>query len=60
MTHHNTQSITKDGQLLIKKMETDQVETVWDRHQAQQPQCGFCEMGLSCRICVMGPCRIDP
>ncbi|MGM0786581.1 MAG: anaerobic carbon-monoxide dehydrogenase catalytic subunit, partial [Thermodesulfobacteriota bacterium] len=33
---------------------------VWDRHQAQQPQCGFCEMGLSCRICVMGPCRIDP
>ncbi|MFP4158854.1 MAG: anaerobic carbon-monoxide dehydrogenase catalytic subunit [Desulfobacterales bacterium] len=60
MTHHHTKSITKDGQLLIKKMETDQVETVWDRHQAQQPQCGFCEMGLSCRICVMGPCRIDP
>ena len=26
----------------------------------QQPQCGFCELGLSCRICVMGPCRIDP
>ncbi|MFP4451893.1 MAG: anaerobic carbon-monoxide dehydrogenase catalytic subunit [Desulfobacterales bacterium] len=60
MTHHHTKSITKDGQLLIKKMETDQVETVWDRHEAQQPQCGFCEMGLSCRICVMGPCRIDP
>ncbi|MFW6334711.1 MAG: carbon monoxide dehydrogenase, partial [Desulfosalsimonas sp.] len=60
MTHHHTKSITKDGQLLIRKMETDQVETVWDRHQAQQPQCGFCEMGLSCRICVMGPCRIDP
>ncbi len=60
MTHHHTKTITKDGQLLIKKMETDQVENVWDRHQAQQPQCGFCEMGLSCRICVMGPCRIDP
>ncbi|MFW6011481.1 MAG: anaerobic carbon-monoxide dehydrogenase catalytic subunit [Desulfosalsimonas sp.] len=60
MTHHDTKSITKDGQLLIKKMETDQVETVWDRHEEQQPQCGFCEMGLSCRICVMGPCRIDP
>ncbi|MCF8095915.1 MAG: anaerobic carbon-monoxide dehydrogenase catalytic subunit [Desulfobacteraceae bacterium] len=60
MTHHHTKSITKDGQLLIKKMEADQVESVWDRHQAQQPQCGFCELGLSCRICVMGPCRVDP
>lgn len=60
MIHHHTYTITKDGQLLIKKMETDQVESVWDRHRAQQPQCGFCEMGLSCRICVMGPCRIDP
>ncbi len=29
-------------------------------HKAQQPQCGFCEMGLSCHICIMGPCRIDP
>ncbi|MFP3981591.1 MAG: anaerobic carbon-monoxide dehydrogenase catalytic subunit [Desulfobacterales bacterium] len=58
--HHKTRTITKDGQLLLQKMETDQVETVWDRHDAQQPQCGFCEMGLSCRICVMGPCRIDP
>jgi carbon-monoxide dehydrogenase catalytic subunit len=33
---------------------------VWDRHEAQQPQCGFCDMGLSCRICIMGPCRVDP
>ncbi len=60
MTHHHTYTITKDGQLLIKKMESDQVETVWDRHAAQQPQCGFCDLGLSCRICVMGPCRVDP
>ncbi|MBS3732422.1 MAG: carbon monoxide dehydrogenase, partial [Desulfobacterales bacterium] len=58
--HHKTRTIAKDGQLLLQKMETDQVETVWDRHDAQQPQCGFCEMGVSCRICVMGPCRIDP
>ncbi len=58
--HHKTRTIAKDGQLLIQKMENDQVETVWDRHDAQQPQCGFCEMGVSCRICVMGPCRIDP
>jgi carbon-monoxide dehydrogenase catalytic subunit len=53
-------TITQDGQLMLAKAERDQVETVWERHEAQQPQCGYCEMGLSCRICVMGPCRIDP
>jgi uncharacterized protein (DUF39 family) len=53
-------TINQDGQLMLAKAARDQVETVWDRHQAQQPQCGFCEMGLSCRICIMGPCRIDP
>ncbi|MBW1645619.1 MAG: anaerobic carbon-monoxide dehydrogenase catalytic subunit [Deltaproteobacteria bacterium] len=53
-------TITRDGQLLLGKMAKEQVETVWDRLAAQQPQCGYCEMGLSCRICAMGPCRIDP
>ena len=53
-------SIVPDTQLLLEKASRDQVETVWDRYQTQQPHCGFCEMGLSCRICMMGPCRIDP
>ena len=53
-------TITRDGQLLLEKARRDQVETVWDRFENQLPQCGYCEMGLSCRICVMGPCRIDP
>lgn len=53
-------TITEDGRLLLRKAETDAVETVWDRYAAQLPQCGYCEMGLSCRNCVMGPCRIDP
>ena len=53
-------TITKDGRLLLAKAEKDQVETVWERHRAQQPQCGYCDLGLSCRICVMGPCRVDP
>ncbi len=60
MTTYEELTITEDGQKLLKKAEEDQVETVWDRHQAQQPQCGYCDMGLSCRICVMGPCRVDP
>jgi carbon-monoxide dehydrogenase catalytic subunit len=53
-------SVTQDGDRLFSKAQQDGVETVWERHEAQQPQCGFCDMGLSCRICVMGPCRVDP
>ena len=53
-------SVTQDGDLLFAKARQDGVETVWERHDAQQPQCGFCDMGLSCRICIMGPCRVDP
>lgn len=53
-------SVTTDGEELYAKARKDGIETVWERHEAQQPQCGFCDMGLSCRICVMGPCRVDP
>jgi anaerobic carbon-monoxide dehydrogenase catalytic subunit len=53
-------SICKDAQLMLKKAAEDSVETVWDRYLKQQPPCGYCELGLSCRNCVMGPCRIDP
>jgi carbon-monoxide dehydrogenase catalytic subunit len=35
-------------------------ETAWDRFEKQKPQCGFGELGLCCRNCNMGPCRIDP
>ncbi|VVB67271.1 Hydroxylamine reductase [uncultured archaeon] len=36
------------------------LETAWDRFDKQQPQCSFGELGLCCRNCNMGPCRIDP
>ncbi|GAV25357.2 carbon-monoxide dehydrogenase catalytic subunit [Carboxydothermus islandicus] len=36
------------------------IETTWDRYEAMQPQCGFGELGVCCRICWKGPCRIDP
>ena len=57
---YKDKTITEDGQLMLKKAAADQLETVWERYEAQLPQCGYCEMGLSCRICNMGPCRIDP
>ena len=36
------------------------VQVAWDRHEVMQPQCGFGELGICCRNCTMGPCRIDP
>jgi carbon-monoxide dehydrogenase catalytic subunit len=60
MKRYETYTITQDGRLLLGKSELEMIETVWDRFQAQLPQCGYCEMGLSCRNCAMGPCRIDP
>jgi carbon-monoxide dehydrogenase catalytic subunit len=53
-------SIHKDAQAMIIKARKDGVETAWDRLQEQIPHCNFCDLGLSCRNCVMGPCRISP
>ncbi|AVX20792.1 Ni-dependent carbon monoxide dehydrogenase precursor [Carboxydocella sporoproducens DSM 16521] len=36
------------------------VEHVWQRYQEQEPQCGFGSLGLCCRHCGQGPCRINP
>ncbi len=53
-------TINKDAQAMIDAARREGIETVWDRLDAQQPQCGYCALGLSCRNCAMGPCRIDP
>jgi carbon-monoxide dehydrogenase catalytic subunit len=37
-----------------------ELETGRERLAAMKPQCGFGELGTCCRICYMGPCRIDP
>jgi carbon-monoxide dehydrogenase catalytic subunit len=60
MSEYKEYSICTDAQLTLKKAREDGVETAWDRLKKQEPQCGYCELGVSCRICVMGPCRIDP
>jgi carbon-monoxide dehydrogenase catalytic subunit len=53
-------SIHDDAQQMIDRAREEGIETVWDRLRAQEPQCGYCQLGLSCRNCAMGPCRIDP
>ena len=34
--------------------------TVYDRFDNQGAQCRFGQLGLCCRICLQGPCRINP
>jgi carbon-monoxide dehydrogenase catalytic subunit len=46
-------------EMLSHAAEND-VEVAWDRKDAMDPQCGFGQLGLCCRNCTMGPCRIDP
>ena len=53
-------TVHSDAQQMIDRAREEGIETVWDRLAAQQPQCGYCALGLSCRNCAMGPCRIDP
>src|SRR5271166_2535329 len=53
-------TINEDAQRMIDVANAEGIETVWDRLAAQEPQCGYCALGLSCRNCAMGPCRIDP
>ena len=36
------------------------IPVAWDRLDSQEPQCGFGRLGICCRHCTMGPCRIDP
>lgn len=45
---------------MLKKAEAENINTAWQRFDNQQPQCGFGLLGICCRNCNMGPCRIDP
>ena len=53
-------SATKGIAELIEKAEEDGAKTAWHRLLEQQPQCAFGQLGVCCRNCAMGPCRIDP
>ena len=53
-------TIAADARAMIERARDEGVTTVWDRLRAQQPQCGYCSLGVSCTTCSMGPCRIDP
>ncbi len=58
--NHARLTINRDAQEMLDRAREDNIPTVWDRLAAQEPQCGYCAMGVSCRNCAMGPCRVDP
>ena len=45
---------------LIDLAKKNNIDTVWDRFAIQEPHCGFGTLGVCCKICNLGPCRIDP
>ena len=45
---------------VLQSAERAGLSTVWERSDAMEPRCGFGELGICCRLCYMGPCRIDP
>jgi carbon-monoxide dehydrogenase catalytic subunit len=53
-------SVDPATQSMLRIAEKQGIETAWERLEKQLPQCGYGELGLCCRHCNMGPCRIDP
>ncbi|MEW8429703.1 MAG: carbon monoxide dehydrogenase, partial [gamma proteobacterium symbiont of Ctena orbiculata] len=51
---------TISDQELLDIARNNGIETGRERLEKMTPQCGFGELGTCCRICYMGPCRIDP
>lgn len=45
---------------LIDIAKEKNIPTVWDRFMEQEPRCGFGTLGVCCKLCNLGPCRIDP
>ncbi len=45
---------------MLRIADREGYSNVWERYEKQQPQCSYGQLGTCCRICSMGPCRIDP
>jgi len=60
MEKSQKKSIDKTVNKMLERTSEQGVETIWDRSDQQKARCGFGEQGLCCRLCYMGPCRINP
>jgi len=55
----NLSHADKATQEMVRRAADEKIAIVWDRYESMQPQCRFGREGICCRICSMGPCRID-
>jgi carbon-monoxide dehydrogenase catalytic subunit len=60
MPHNEKVSSCEASVQLLNRAHDEGIETVWDRYKNQLPQCNYGLLGICCRNCSMGPCRIDP
>ncbi|WP_022851122.1 anaerobic carbon-monoxide dehydrogenase catalytic subunit [Limisalsivibrio acetivorans] len=57
---NDKRSVDPAAQQVFNVMDSQGYDNAWSRLEKQKPQCGYGELGVCCKICVMGPCRIDP
>jgi carbon-monoxide dehydrogenase catalytic subunit len=60
MSTTENRSIDPASRQMLNHTGEQGIETAFDRHDKQSPRCKFGELGLCCRVCDMGPCRISP
>jgi len=60
MSKAEERSVDPASQKMLKRANEEDIMVAWDRLESMQPQCGFGQLGICCRNCAMGPCRIDP
>ncbi|NPV54282.1 MAG: anaerobic carbon-monoxide dehydrogenase catalytic subunit [Firmicutes bacterium] len=60
MSIYKERSADPASQEMLSVAQSHGLETAWDRAASQEPLCGFGNLGICCRICLQGPCRIDP
>jgi len=53
-------TIDSASQEMIEHAAECGLELAWDRYEAVLPQCDFGVLGICCKNCALGPCRIDP
>jgi len=60
MADNKNRSVDPATLAMINRACEAEIPLPWDRLESQEPQCGFGRLGICCRHCTMGPCRIDP
>ncbi len=59
-TKGKVRSVDPAAQKMVEHSAEKGFNLAWDRYEAVQPQCQFGTLGLCCKNCMLGPCRIDP